>query len=90
MVYVDDLVFYQESPLGPCHWCHLWTDGELDELHRFAARIGLRRAWFQADRVLPHYDLVRSKREAAIKRGAAYMDLLEWAESHPPFWLKGD
>ncbi|QWQ39587.1 DUF4031 domain-containing protein [Streptomyces sp. YPW6] len=28
------------------HWCHLTADTE-DELHAFAARLGLRRSWFQ-------------------------------------------
>ena len=34
-------------------WCHMATDGSFEELHAFAARLGLRRAWFQRD----HYDL---------------------------------
>jgi hypothetical protein len=45
-------------------------DGDLEELHRFAESIGLRRAWFQNHRVVPHYDLTPSKRAAAVRLGA--------------------
>ena len=38
----------------------------LDELHAFAARLGLRRAWFQGD----HYDLPPHGRAAAVALGA--------------------
>src|SRR5215216_7862429 len=37
-----------------------------DELHAFAARLGLRRAWFQGD----HYDLPPHGRAAAVALGA--------------------
>src|SRR6185436_13568665 len=46
-------------------WCHMATDGELDELHAFAARLGLRRRWFQRD----HYDLPPHGRRAAVALG---------------------
>jgi len=36
---------------------HLATDGPLQELHDAAAAIGLKRAWFQANRRHPHYDV---------------------------------
>ncbi|WP_122711357.1 DUF4031 domain-containing protein, partial [Pseudomonas viridiflava] len=35
-------------------WCHLVADS-LDELHAFAARLGLRRSWFQSKTYYPHY-----------------------------------
>ena len=47
-------------------WCHMATDGDLAELHAFAARLGLRRAWFQRD----HYDLPPHGRAAAVALGA--------------------
>lgn len=65
MIYVDDLVDYDEKGL----WCHMISDASLDELHAFARRIGLKRAWFQP-RSLPHYDLRHSKRGQAIAAGA--------------------
>ena len=36
---------------------HLATDGDLEELHREARRIGLKRAWFQGGENHPHYDV---------------------------------
>ena len=42
-VYVDSEEILWHGKL----WCHLVADS-LDELHTFAARLGLRRSWFQA------------------------------------------
>ena len=50
--------------------CHLFTDGDLEELHVFAHRIGLRREWFQNHRLLSHYDLTSGRRRKAIEAGA--------------------
>ena len=57
-------------------WCHLWAD-DLEELHEFAAKIGMQRRWFQDER-LPHYDMVPSRRRRAILAGAVEMSLREW------------
>lgn len=55
--------------------CHLFTDTlELDELHRVAAAIGMRRSWFQDRGSAPHYDLVASRRAAAVAAGAVELD----------------
>lgn len=51
---------------------HLQADTE-EELHEFAAKLGLRRAWFQTRPGRPefdHYDCTCSKRELALKLGA--------------------
>ena len=40
-----------------------------EELHAFATRLQLRRAWFTAGR-WPHYDLTANKRREALKLGA--------------------
>ena len=70
MVYVDSLAEHGWLLRGRVvRSCHLFTDGQLDELHRLAAQIGLRREWFQDGR-LPHYDLTGSMRERAIRAGA--------------------
>jgi hypothetical protein len=71
MVYVD--------PIQPClpnrlwRWresCHLVADTE-SELHAFAARLGLRRDWFQHHAFgLAHYDLTRMMRVKAVRLGA--------------------
>ena len=52
---------------------HVITDGEgFDELHAFAARIGLRRSWFQGD----HYDLTtRAAATRAVAAGATLIDV---------------
>ena len=50
--------------------CHLFArPGHLEALHATARRIGLRRAWFQKHGKLPHYDLNRSRMEAARQAG---------------------
>lgn len=40
-------------------WCHMVSDASLEELHEFAAKLGLKRAWFQPcpPHPAPHYDL---------------------------------
>lgn len=54
--------------------CHMWADTP-DELHAMAARIGLRRGWYQEHPRLPHYDLTPARRVKAIKAGAVERDL---------------
>ena len=71
MVYVDSI--------GPCipnkHWpytksCHLIADSDT-ELHDFARRIKLQRAWHQKKRFsISHYNLTIYMRQKAIKFGA--------------------
>jgi hypothetical protein len=81
-VYVDDLkdghvvrVLYPSAPRcfkrDGC--CHMWADTP-DELHAFARRLGLKRAWFQDHRLLPHYDLTGPRLIAALKLGAQAVD----------------
>lgn len=53
---------------------HLVSDQSLDELHRFAGALGLRRAWLQDHRI-PHYDLTTSNmRWRAVAHGATLVD----------------
>ena len=49
--------------------CHMYAD-DVDELHAMAARIGMKRAWFQEHDRLPHYDLTPSRRALAVANGA--------------------
>lgn len=51
------------------HSCHLIGD-TIEELHAFAALLGLRRGWFQAQARHPHYDLTARKRAQAVLLGA--------------------
>lgn len=52
--------------------CHLLAD-TLEELHTFAARLGMKREWFQPVST-PHYDLSLSRRALALKYGAVEID----------------
>lgn len=53
-------------PWRGTHWCHLVSDSDLAELHRFAAGLGSRRVGFQGD----HYDIDTVTRTLALERGA--------------------
>ncbi len=48
------------------YWAHLVSDETYDELHTFAARLGLPRRAFQGD----HYDVPAEYRLRAIELGA--------------------
>ena len=49
----------------------MFTDSpDIEELHQFAERIGMKRAWFQPHRVAPHYDLTPRRRAQALLAGA--------------------
>jgi len=52
-------------------WCHMFADTR-QELDDMADRIGLQRTWVQerGEQALVHYDLVPSKRAAAVRAGA--------------------
>jgi hypothetical protein len=70
-VYIDDA--FTQGDWG--RWNgggHLQAD-VVEELHQFAARLGLKRGWFQCRPGRPeldHYDLTRGKRELALRLGA--------------------
>lgn len=51
----------------------------LEELHAMAEEIGLKRAWFQAHPLHPHYDLTEAKRTAALAAGAVFVPAKEQA-----------
>lgn len=85
MVFVDALVKRSRTPIpGQFYWCHCWTDGDIEELHAFAERIGLPRSWFQPHISLNHYDLTPGKRALALRSGAVEADLREWILAHKP------
>jgi predicted kinase len=65
-ILVDELREYPDVRLPFARWCHMATDGSFEELHAFAAELGLRRAWFQGD----HYDLPPHGRARAVALGA--------------------
>ena len=63
---VDELREYPDADLPFKHWCHLVSDGGFEELHAFAAQLGIPRHRFQGD----HYDLHPHLRERAVALGA--------------------
>ncbi len=79
-VYVDSARIPAQVGRISGRWSHLTADTPA-ELHAFAARLGLARAWYQtcrysaacrpADRCVHwHYDVTDSKRAAALVAGA--------------------
>lgn len=80
-VYVDAIQTYSIEQIKPAarhagrRWAHMTADSD-EELHAFAARIGLRRSWFQGHRLpaFRHYDVVPSKRALALRLGAIEVD----------------
>lgn len=58
---------------------HLTTDGSIDELHAFAAKLGLKRSWFQPHWSAPHYDLSPAKHALALELGATFVSAREQA-----------
>ena len=58
-----------DAPTWPGHgrlWSHLVSDTSYDELHAFAAGLGLPRRAFERD----HYDVVEERFDAALAAGA--------------------
>lgn len=66
-VYVDDAIW---SRWG-LRWCHLLAD-DIDELHRFAAALGVQRNSYQGPprTAKPHYDITAFERDRALRLGA--------------------
>lgn len=54
-------------------WAHLCSDRSLEELHAFAAGLGVRRIAFQGD----HYDIDAEQRAGAVAAGAVPVDARE-------------
>ncbi|API58294.1 hypothetical protein BSL82_02380 [Tardibacter chloracetimidivorans] len=67
-VYVDS----ERNRFGRMVMCHMFAD-TADELHAMAARIGMRRSWYQPFS-FPHYDVCLTRRGKAIEHGALVVD----------------
>ncbi len=72
-VLVDPLRRYEHVPFSVKDWCHMAVDGSFEELHRFAASLGIPRSRFQGD----HYDLVPWVRARAVVLGAVEVETAE-------------
>lgn len=83
MFYVDELATANRPGFAfrphSWNWCHLATDGTLEELHAFAAELGVDFAFYRGPGQLnpnadqgevPYYDLTPGQRLAAVTRGA--------------------
>lgn len=68
-VYVDN----ERIPWRGRCWCHLVADS-LEELHVFAATLGLKRTWFQSRASYPHYDVTTAVRDRALRLGTLQAD----------------
>jgi hypothetical protein len=64
MILVDPIMRHSSG-----EWCHMVSDESVEELHEFAAKIGLKRKAYQSVS-RPHYDLRPSKRRLAVSLGA--------------------
>jgi Protein of unknown function (DUF4031) len=62
MILVDPAVWPYRERL----WAHLVSDTSYEELHAFAAQLGIPRRVFQGD----HYDVPEAVREEALALGA--------------------
>lgn len=85
-VYVDDMMMRADVPNGARVvrgvWCHMFADTR-EELDEMAVRIGMRRSWIQKPGTpREHYDVTKTRREAAIKAGAVVLPIRspEWRE----------
>ncbi len=91
MIVVDEIRTYPPEAIKPAarkygnRWCHLMTDGSKEELHAFAAKLGLSRSSYQEHTTLWHYDLVPSKRQQALRLGAQEVPAAEWLKGA---WLQ--
>ena len=63
------MAIYIDPPIWPGHghlWSHMISDQSYEELHIFAARIGIPRRGFERD----HYDVISERYALALSAGA--------------------
>jgi hypothetical protein len=63
------VTIYIDSPDWPGHgmlWAHMVSDVSYEELHEFAADLGIPRRAFERD----HYDVIAERHAAAVAAGA--------------------
>lgn len=69
MIYVDK----SAHGFGRMVMCHMIADTP-EELRAMAEKIGVAARWFQASSSMPHFDVCKSKRAAALEAGAVELD----------------
>ena len=75
-VLVDELREYPYVRWTIKQWCHMVSDASFEELHAFAASLGIPRERFQRD----HYDLPPALRARAVESGALEVTARGWGE----------
>lgn len=50
--------------------CHMFTDGDVTELHEFAQLAGIGSSYFHVSKGFEHYDLTAKNRIKAVAHGA--------------------
>jgi hypothetical protein len=72
VILVDGITTHAAPGLRYKRWSHMVSDVGEEELHAFAARLGLKRTWFQCrpKASAAHYDITPPKRALAVKLGA--------------------
>ena len=63
------MTIYIDPPIWPGHghlWSHMISDASYEELHEFAASIGIPRRGFERD----HYDVIAERYGVALAEGA--------------------
>ncbi len=73
LILVDELRAYPHTRLPFKHWSHMVSDESFEELHAFAARLGIPRHRFQGD----HYDLPAFVHARALEQGAVEVSTRE-------------
>lgn len=84
---MDKLILFDNPVNG---WSHLVAN-DIDTLHEFAEKLGLKRCWYQnkkkKNKRQPHYDIRPSLFEKAISLGAKRVtrkELLIFLKTHYP------
>ncbi len=84
-IFVDKITTYPDAMISEAakrwgnKWSHIWTDGDLEELHIMAESLGLRRSYLQKEnKLFPHYDIIPNKRSQAIRLGAEVSPVKEF------------
>jgi len=85
MIYVDAPI-WKKSPTGRQLYAHMVADS-LDELHAFAAQIGVKPHFFHKAKSGWHYDITITQHPTALASGAQLVDsrvVLEKAKMYTP------
>jgi hypothetical protein len=78
MIYVDDMYKTSIGNFRGMRMSHMIAD-DIKELHAFAARIGMKRSWFQESPSGDHYDVSLGLRKKAVTLGAHEITMRECA-----------